>query len=269
MGVGVIAVLAVALAGYLGRQIRVTRLKNDLIATVSHELKTPLSSMRVLVDTLLEGRCRNEQQAHEYFAMIAKENERLSRLIDNFLTFSRMERNKRTFDFAPTDVAKIVRTAADAMRDRFSSPGAQLEARVAENLPPVQADADALVTVLINLLDNAWKYSGDQKRVVVRATPGDGVVRIEVSDNGTGMSRRTVRRIFKRFYQADQTLSRKAGGCGLGLSIVKFIVDAHGGDIEVTSQVGKGSTFTVCIPVAVPGIEESKGSNSGSPGSGQ
>ena len=269
MGVGVIAVLAVALAGYLGRQIRVTRLKNDLIATVSHELKTPLSSMRVLVDTLLEGRCRNEQQAHEYFALIAKENERLSRLIDNFLTFSRMERNKRTFDFAPTDIAKIVRTAADAMRDRFNSPEAQLEVQVDESLPRMQADADALVTVLINLLDNAWKYSGDQKRVVVRATPGDGVVRIEVSDNGTGMSRRTVRRIFKRFYQADQTLSRKAGGCGLGLSIVKFIVDAHGGDIEVTSQVGKGSTFTVCIPVAVPGIEESKGSNSGSPGSGQ
>jgi signal transduction histidine kinase len=104
--------------------------------------------------------------------------------------------------------------------------------------------------VLLNLLDNAWKYSGDHKAVKVRAYASDGDVCVEVSDNGLGMSRRVVRRIFDKFYQVDQTLARKAGGCGLGLSIVKFILDAHGGTIDVKSQPGKGSTFTIRLPAA-------------------
>jgi signal transduction histidine kinase len=116
------------------------------------------------------------------------------------------------------------------------------------DLPRIRADRDALVTVLLNLLDNAWKYSGDGKAVAIRAFAADGSVSIEVSDNGVGMSRRAMRRIFDRFYQVDQTLSRKAGGCGLGLSIVKFILDAHGGSIDVKSQVRQGSTFTIRLP---------------------
>ena len=104
--------------------------------------------------------------------------------------------------------------------------------------------------MIINLLDNAWKYSGDHKRVKIRIDTTQGCVRVDISDNGVGMSRRTARRIFDKFYQADQTLSRKAGGCGLGLSIVTFILDAHGGTIDVRSQVGKGSTFTIQLPAA-------------------
>ena len=248
LGIAFIAVLAAVLASYLGRQMRLTRLKNDLIATVSHELKTPLASMRVLVDTLREGRCADAKQAGEYFDLIAKENERLSRLIDNFLTFSRMERNKRAFEFESVDVAGAVRAAVAAVRDRFSPPDARLDVDLPADLPRIRADRDALVTVLLNLLDNAWKYSGDGKAVKVRAFAADGSVFIEVSDNGVGMSRRAMSRIFDKFYQVDQTLSRKAGGCGLGLSIVKFILDAHGGSIDVKSQVRQGSTFTVRLP---------------------
>jgi len=250
LGVCTIAALAMIVAGYIGRQMKLTRLKNDLIATVSHELKTPLASMRVLVDTLLEGRCRDAQQAGEYFRLIAKENERLSRLIDNFLTFSRMERNKQAFEFACADPGQIVRAAVEAIGERFTGPGAHLEVEIAPNLPAVYADRDAMITVVLNLLDNAWKYTGDEKRIRVRVDAADGGVSIEITDNGIGLSRRQVRRIFDRFYQADQTLSRKAGGCGLGLAIVKFILDAHGGTIDVSSQQGKGSTFTVRLPAA-------------------
>jgi signal transduction histidine kinase len=248
--VAVISLLAAVLASYLGRQMRLTRLKNDLIATVSHELKTPLASMRVLVDTLREGRCADAKQAGEYFELIARENERLSRLIDNFLTFSRMERNKRAFEFASVDVADAVRTAVAAVRERFSPPESRSDVDLPADLPLVRADRDALVTVLLNLLDNAWKYSGDDKAVKVRAFSDGSSVRIEVADNGIGMSRRAQKRIFDKFYQVDQTLSRKAGGCGLGLAIVKFILDAHGGSISVKSLPGKGSTFTVRLPSA-------------------
>ena len=247
---GVLAIVALssAVAAYLGRQIRLTRLKNDFIATVSHELKTPLASMRVLVDTLRQGRCRSQAQAGEYFELIARENERLSRLIDNFLSFSRMERNRRAFDFAPTDLSDVARVAAEAVRDRFATP-AVLEVELAERLPAVRADHDALVTVVMNLLDNAWKYSAPPQWARLRTGATDDHVWVEVSDRGIGLSRRSIRRLFQRFYQVDQTLSRRAGGCGLGLAIVKFILDAHGGTIDVRSQPGKGSTFTVSLPV--------------------
>ncbi len=245
-----IAFLAIVVSRYIGRQIRLTRLKNDLIATVSHELKTPLASMRVLVDTLLEGRCEGQQQANEYFRLIAKENARLSRLIDNFLTFSRMERNKKAFEFDKVDVGETVTAAVDSVRERFTSPQCRLDVDVAADLPAVNADRDALITVVLNLLDNAWKYSGEQKHVHLRTYTANGAVCIKVSDNGVGMSRRAARRIFNKFYQVDQTLTRSDGGCGLGLSIVKFIIDAHGGSIDVTSRQGEGSTFTVRLPAA-------------------
>ncbi len=248
MGIVVISILALLVAGHIGRQMKLTRLKNDLIATVSHELKTPLASMRVLVDTLLEGRCKDQQQAKEYFRLIAKENKRLTRLIDNFLTFSRMERNKKAFEFDDADINEIVATAVGSVRERFNSSQCYLDVKVAPNLPSINVDRDALITVVLNLLDNAWKYSGDKKRINLRTFQADGSVCLDVSDNGIGMSPRVAKKIFNRFYQVDQTLSRKAGGCGLGLSIVKFILDAHGGSISIKSQPNEGSTFTVQLP---------------------
>ncbi len=244
--------LSVTAAAYVRRQMKLTRLKNDLIATVSHELKTPLASMRVLVDTLREGRCKDEGQAQEYFELIARENLRLSRLIDNFLTFSRMERNKRTFEFVQLRPGEIVRGAVDSARERFARPGCRLDVDTSDDLPPVIGDRDALITVLLNLLDNAYKYSGDSKLVTVRACEADGDVCFEVTDNGIGMSRRAARKVFARFYRVDQSLSRGTEGCGLGLSIVRFIVDAHGGSVRVTTRPDEGSTFTVRLPAHRP-----------------
>jgi signal transduction histidine kinase len=241
----VIALLAMLAARYVSRQMRFTRLKNDLIATVSHELRTPLSSIRLLVETLLDNRCGNPEQTLDYLGLIANENKRLCRLVDNFLTFSRMERNKRVFAFIEVDPREIARLAVDAVHERFAAADCRPELDVESNLPAVLVDRDAMVTVLVNLLDNACKYTDAPRRIGLRVYHADGCVCFAVKDNGIGMSRRAVRKIFDRFYQVDQRLSRRAGGCGLGLSIVKFIVDAHHGEIRVESRPGQGSTFTV------------------------
>jgi signal transduction histidine kinase len=204
--------------------------------------------MRVLIDTLLEGHYRDQQQATDYFRLISRENERLTHLIDNFLSFSRMERRKYVFDFEPLRVDDVIRRAARAAGDRLRGPDCRLTIDVEEALPTVRADESALTTVLLNLLDNACKYTQGTKEIAVRAYSADGKVCIAVSDNGVGLSPRASRRIFDRFHRVHQTLSAGAGGSGLGLSIVKFIVDAHGGDIAVESRPGKGSTLIVTLP---------------------
>jgi signal transduction histidine kinase len=245
LAIGVMIAAGLLAAQAVGRQIKTNKLKNDFIATVSHELKTPLASMRVLVDTLLEGNYRDEKQANEYLHLTSKENERLSRLIDNFLTFSRMERNKQAFNMVKASPAEIAHDAAEAVKTKFDQNKCDFNMIIDENLPNVLADHDAMVTVVVNLLDNACKYSFDEKKIELRAFHENGLVCFSVSDKGIGMARRSVKKIFKRFYQADRSLSRHAEGCGLGLSITKFIVDAHKGTISVESKPGEGSTFTV------------------------
>ena len=253
IGVLMFATVIVLAAGALRlvrRQMALTQLRNDLVANVTHELKTPLSSMRLLVDTLLNSQPLHEQTAHEYLQLIAQENLRLSRLIDNFLTFSRMERNKYAFGFKEVPVTAIVEGAITVVRERFNAPGCQFETHIAPDLPSVVADPDALVTAVVNLLDNAYKYSGEEKQITLSASAENGSVFFAVKDNGIGLSPRDTKRIFKRFFQVDQRLSRNGGGCGLGLSIVKFIVTAHHGNVRVESQPGRGSTFTISLPRA-------------------
>jgi signal transduction histidine kinase len=234
----------------LRRQAALGRMKNDLVATVSHELKTPLSSIRVLVDTLLAAEKWNESTAREYLQLIARENERLSRLVQHFLTFSRIERNKQAFHVSPSAVRSIIDAAVEAM------PVGRLELQVPSDLPQVMANADALATALINLLDNACKYSEAGQPVVLRAQARNGSVLLSVQDHGTGIAARETKKIFDPFYQVDQRLSRKGGGCGLGLSIVQSIVHAHHGRVSVESESGRGSTFTISIPAAKEPTDE-------------
>jgi len=240
------AVFVLLLVRMLRRQLALTH----LVANVTHELKTPLSSMRLLVETLLNSPQLNEQTAREYLQLIATENLRLSRLIDNFLTFSRIERNKYTFRFNPVPAVKLIEAAAASVRERFSVAGCHFDVQAPAELPPVVADSDAIVTALVNLLDNAYKYSGDEKQITLSAQAQNGSVRFAVKDNGVGLSPRDAKRIFKRFYQVDQKMSRTGGGCGLGLSIVKFIIAAHDGEIGVESRQGQGTTFTVTLPAS-------------------
>jgi signal transduction histidine kinase len=244
------SVIGLLVAGILRRQARLTRMKNDLLATVSHELKTPLASIRLLVDTLLDNEPLAVDRARQYLALIAKENDRLSRLIDNFLSFSRMERGKQVFEFVEVTAAEIVDRAVEAAGERFQGPDCRLDVHQADDSAKLMADPDALVTALLNLLDNAYKYSAGRREIALRTYADNGRVCFAVTDRGIGLSARAAQRIFRPFYQVDRRLSRAAGGCGLGLSIVKSIAAAHGGTIAVESRPGQGSTFTLSIPVA-------------------
>jgi signal transduction histidine kinase len=252
---GALAVMVVILLTFVvirqvRKHVRLAELQNNLVATVSHELKTPLSSIRLLLEVLAENECQDRDQVREYVTLITSQTDRLDRLVEHFLAYSRMEQRRHTFVMVTVEPARIVQAAVESVHQRCAAAGAHLAVEVAPDLPTVRGDGEALVTVLVNLLDNACKYCENQPQVLLRAYAADGQVCFAVRDNGIGLSRRSVKRIFDRFYQVDQRLSRNTGGCGLGLSIVSFIVDAHGGSVQVASEPGKGSTFTVKLPVA-------------------
>ena len=254
--VAVVGILAAIILRVVRRQMALARLKNDLTATVSHELRTPLSSMRVLVDTLLDAGELEEGKTREYLQLIAQENERLARLIQNFLSFSRMERKKYAFHFAPLAPAQAVDAAVETVRGRFHEPDCRLEVQMDENLPFIVADVDALTTALVNLLENAYKYSdATRKEITVRVRAVENKVVFSVHDNGIGIAPRERRKIFQPFYQVDHRLSRRGSGCGLGLSIVQYITLAHTGKVSVDSSPGGGSRFTIAIPAAPPVAE--------------
>ncbi len=249
--VGYLVIGAMAITGLLAgqsfrRQMRLARLKTDLVAAVSHELKTPLSSMRLLVDSLLADAEFDPKKTREYLQLVAGENLRLTRLVENFLTFSRIERNRQRFEFERIEPADVVASAVAVMRERSNDFTVDVE----PGLPAIHADPDALLTALVNLLDNAWKYTRSEKRICLRATREAGQVVFAVEDNGIGIAAREQKRIFGRFYQVDARLARETGGCGLGLTIVESIARAHGGSVRVASQVGAGSTFSLCLPAS-------------------
>jgi signal transduction histidine kinase len=253
VGVALMTLAGAVAFGGLRRHLHLTRLKTDLVAAASHELRTPLAAMRVLVDGLLADANPDPAKVRDYLQLLAMENARLSRLIANFLTFSRLDRHQYRFALEPVAPSAIVSSAVDAVRERLPST-CELRVDVEEPLPAVRADADALPTALVNLLDNALKYTPEQKCLGIRAyRDGDRFVAFAVTDNGIGIARGERRRIFRRFYRVDRRLSRDTGGVGLGLSIVELIVRGHRGRVDVTSEAGHGSTFVIRLP-AVPGV---------------
>ncbi len=231
------------------REARLTRLKTDFVSSVSHELRTPLTSIRMFVDTLLLGRTRDEAERREALSIIAAESERLTRLTERILDFSRMEAGRRAYRFEPQQVGELVRAALDACRPLIEERGFSVESDIPAGLPPVPADRDAIIEVLVNLLSNAVKYSPDSRRVEVSARAQAGQVLIAVRDFGIGIPASEHKRIFEKFYRIDHPVTLAAGGSGLGLSLVRYIVSAHGGEVVVDSAPGKGSTFTVRLPL--------------------
>ena len=254
---GMVAATA-AIAGAAGwaltRRISLHELSNDALAMVSHEMKTPLSSVRLLIETLLDRRyCGGPEAADEYLRLIAGENARLERLVDSFQTLSRLESSRagRTrLNLEPVRAGEIAGEARERLAARLEAAGSDFRLEGDLDAPPFPADRAALTAVLVNLLDNALKYSGDEKRIVLRTRDAPDRVTFEVSDNGAGIAPEEQSRIFERFYQSDHRLARRHEGCGLGLNIVRSAVKAHGGSVSVQSVLGKGSTFTVCVPKA-------------------
>jgi signal transduction histidine kinase len=251
-GVVLIVLTGLAAAAGLRRHLQLARLKTDLVAAASHELRTPLASTAVLVDGLLADPRPDPVKTREYLQLIAVENARLSRVVENFLTFARADRGGLRLALEPVDPAAVVRAAIDGLSPRVPDAGA-LYVDVPADLPRLLADADALRGALQNLIDNALKYTAAEKRIVVRAqADGADHVRFEVIDNGIGIPRREQRRIFRRFHRVDDRLSGPSG-VGLGLSIVEAIARAHGGTVTVQSAPGAGSTFALRLPCVPPG----------------
>jgi two-component system, OmpR family, phosphate regulon sensor histidine kinase PhoR len=248
-----LVIIAVGL-GVLWLSVRAERrgsqLRSDFIANVSHELKTPLSLIRMFGELLATGKHKGEAMGREYATIITREAERLSHLIDNVLDFARLERGKASYHFAEGHLEEVVERALDVFRHRLEKEKLRLRTEIESNLPPVRMDEGAMTLVLLNLVDNAVKYAGDGGEVSVRLRRVPGAVALSIADRGSGIAQDEQRRIFERFYRAENARARNVRGSGIGLALVKHIAEAHGGRVEVESAPGRGSTFTVYIPVA-------------------
>lgn len=236
----------------VNRELRMAEMRSHFVASVSHELKTPLTAIRMFAETLALGRARDEQTRTEYLDTIVNESERLTRLVDNVLDFSKIEQGKKMYRMRPTSLADVARSAAQAMEYPLSQQGFTLNVSVAEGIPSVAADADALQQALLNLLSNAMKYSGNAREIDLGVRHSGSAALLEVTDRGIGIAAQEQPRIFEKFYRGRSAHTDSIGGTGLGLTVVHHIVQAHGGTVEVASVEGKGSTFTVRLPLASP-----------------
>ncbi len=239
------------------REAQLSGIKSSFVSNVSHELRTPLASIKMLAE-LMEMQLNGEStiplersKARHYLNIIQRECNRLGRLLENVLDFSKIERGFKQYNFEYEDPGVVLRTTVETFRPHAESQGFALEVEIAEDLPAVHVDADAIAQVLLNLLSNALKYSDEVKKIRVRAYR-EGVSRltVEVIDRGIGIEAEEIPKIFDAFYRVDPRLSsRKQGGVGLGLTLVRQIVQAHGGEVRTRSTVGKGSMFGFTLPV--------------------
>ena len=233
----------------VNKEMALARLKSDFVSNVSHELRTPLALIRLYAETLELGRITTSDKKQQYYRIIRKESERLSALINNILDFSRIEAGRKEYEFRETDIAELVSNTLDSYRYQIEQQGFAFEESIDSNLPAVHVDREAIARALVNLMNNALKYSSEQKFLGVKLYRDNGAVKLEVADRGIGISRRDQAKIFEKFYRAGDPLVHNTKGSGLGLSLVRHISQAHGGDISVESTPGKGSKFILTIPL--------------------
>ncbi len=221
------------------------QMRSEFVGNVSHELRTPLTSIKGFVETLLDGAMENSGVCRRFLSIIDTETDRLSRLIEDLLTLSSIESKERILRPEPVCLVRSIRSVMNIMGPQISDKSLHVEFVYPPNLPLIMADEDLLGQVLINLLDNAIKYTPPEGKVVIHCKQKDSRVITTISDTGMGIPRESIPRVFERFYRVDKARSRNQGGTGLGLAIVKHIVESHGGQVQVKSKVGQGSTFTV------------------------
>jgi two-component system phosphate regulon sensor histidine kinase PhoR len=243
--IGTAATLAV-----IYREAQVARLQTDFVNKVSHDLRTPLTSIRLFVETMQMGRLPDPARQAEALGIIADETVRLSALINRLLDWARMESGKRSYNLEPVAVSDVLDEALSALEPALLQAPAEVSCRVTPGLPRVLADREALADAVTNLLHNAHKYTGASKRIAVSAEREGSQVMVSVSDNGPGIAVPDQKRIFEKFYRAKDPLDRGIEGSGLGLAMVKHIVEAHGGRVTVSSTPGQGATFTISLPAA-------------------
>jgi signal transduction histidine kinase len=242
------------LAGYflirdVHREAETAAMRSHFVASVSHELKTPLTSIRAHAETLLMGRAAGPEMTADYLTTIVSESERLTRLVDSVLDFSRIEQGRKTYHLQDTPLDDVVRSAARAMEYPLSQLGFTLTMSGDGTAPTVRADHEALTQAILNLLGNAMKYSGDARAIEMRTGIRNGEAFVDVVDHGIGIPRHEQMRIFDRFHRAQSVETTGIAGTGLGLTLALHVVEAHQGRIAVVSDLGRGSTFSVCIPL--------------------
>lgn len=231
------------------REMRMAKMRSQFVSSVSHELKTPLTAIRMFAETLRLGRSKSKKMSEQYLDTIVNESERLTRLLNNVLDFSKIEEGKRIYRPEPASLAEIVQAAARAMKYPLSQQGFELHVDLEDGLPEVRVDQDALEQAVLNLLNNAMKYSGDSRDIALRLQRKENHAMIQVVDQGVGIDLREHKKIFEKFYRIPTRENERTAGTGLGLSLVSHIVRAHGGHIEVESIPGKGTTFSIYLPL--------------------
>jgi signal transduction histidine kinase len=244
MGLGVFLV-----AGAAAREVRVAELKSNFVASVSHDLKTPLALIQLFAETLELGRVRTPERAQEYYRIINGESKKLTRLIENILDFSRMEAGLRPYRMEPADLIESVNKVLARMETQFAQANFTVTPKIEADLPRILADEGAAEQAIENLLANAMKYSGDAKHIEIEAKRADGHIVVSITDHGIGISRREQGRIFRKFYRVQRELGGGPQGTGLGLAIVDHTMRGHGGFVRVQSEPDQGSTFSLHFPI--------------------
>ncbi len=229
------------------RESELAKLKSDFVSNVSHELRTPLALIRMYAETLELGRLPNDAKKQEYYSTIVSETARLSRLVNNILNFSRMEAGRMPFTLRESDLNSVVKNTLDVWRELLRSENVHVVTALDGALPAVKIDGEAIGEALMNLIDNAVKYGGSEKFLKVSTGKTDSRVFVQVEDHGVGIPRKDVHKIFEMFYRSSERPGEGARGSGVGLAIVRNIMDAHGGSATVESTAGKGSLFTLWI----------------------
>jgi len=244
MGLGVFLV-----AGAAAREVRVAELKSNFVASVSHDLKTPLALIQLFAETLELGRVRTPERAQEYYRIINGESKKLTRLIENILDFSRMEAGLRPYRLEPADLGESVKKVLSRMDTQFEQGHFTVATQIESDLPRILADEGAAEQAIENLIANAVKYSGESKHIAVSAKRVNGHIVVSVADRGIGISRREQGRIFRKFYRVQRELGGGPQGTGLGLAIVDHTMRGHGGFVRVESEPDSGSTFSLHFPI--------------------
>ena len=250
-----IVVLTLALLGatavgvrYIARQIELVHMKSSFVSNVTHELKTPISVIKLAVETVELGRYRTDEERDKYLRTITKESDKLVRLVDNILDYSRLEAGQTLLRMGPVRLADLVNAALESFRLRLEDEKFEWSVDIPADLPAAKGDANALQHCVLNLLDNAVKYSKDLRIVKVYAGLREGMVSLSVADRGIGIEREHQARVFEKFARVEKGLVHDVKGAGLGLSLVDQIMRAHHGRVEVVSTPGEGSTFTLLLP---------------------
>jgi signal transduction histidine kinase len=232
------------------REARLAQAKSDFVSNVSHELKTPLSLISLFSEILELGRVKNEEKKTEYYRIIRHESQRLNKMIDNILDFSKIEAGRKTYELVDGDMAEVIEDVLSSYRYQITNSGFDIQTNIQRDLPSVLIDRDAMAQAISNLLDNAIKYSGKVKQLSITTETLGSNLSIQIADRGIGIPRAEQAKIFEKFYRVGNGLVHDVKGSGLGLSLVKHIIEAHQGTISVESEVGQGSCFTILLPLA-------------------